>query len=340
MLQASIRGVPRELRLGEFSVNPPVEIPQTVELLRAGRFFHPGEQVEFEITKTMLLSMKNNFELKVREIDLAVDYKHENEDIAAGWFQNIFLADDGATLLAEVKWTPKGEAALRDREFRYISAEFSRDYQKDKSGQKYGPTLLGAGLTNRPVIKGMQPVMELSELPKPTKGANQMDEKDKKIAELEAKVAELTKMLDGQELAAKEVSQKAGDYQKQLGEVTAQLSEKTSALEKIEADKKLAEKKATFDKMLSEGKACEAQRDAYMASDFVKFTELASAVKLDDNGDGTPPPAPVGGDAADQILKLAEKAVADKTVTGLAEGIKKVLRERPELRKEYEKSPA
>jgi phage I-like protein len=164
-------------------------VPSDVQVMRVGTYYS-DQYGKFEITKEVLLSMKNNFDQNVRGVDLAIDYKHDSEDIAAGWIKNIYLKNDNTELWATVDWTKNGQKVLSDKEFRYLSADFDFNYQHNETKEKHGPTLYGAGLTNRPFIKSMKPVVELSE-----KEGIQMDPKDQKIAEFEAKIAELTKQI-------------------------------------------------------------------------------------------------------------------------------------------------
>jgi hypothetical protein len=62
------------------------------------------------------------------------------------------LADDSeyGVLRAEAHWTPTCIQYIQNEEFRYISAEFDRDYYSEKDGKHIGSCLLAVGLTNRP----------------------------------------------------------------------------------------------------------------------------------------------------------------------------------------------
>jgi hypothetical protein len=307
------RGAPISIRLDEItsgSTNPNI-IPRQVQLLRTGKFYSQ-EYGELNITKEILLSMKKNFDDRVRGIDLAVDYKHDSEDVAAGWFKDIYTRNDDNELWADIDWTKNGEMVLSSKEFRYISAEFDFNYEGNEGSVKFGPTLFGAGLTNRPFIKDMKPVIDLSEKSL-TKG-KAMDEKDKKIAELEAIVESLKKQITEQILVYQEKEKK------------------------FEEEKKLAEKTNSFNKLLSEGKAVEAQRAAFMSGDTVKFAENARPINL--GGMGSSHDAPGGDgkktDAQAEILRLAKVALSEKKVKDLGEGIKKVLIENADLRQQYE----
>jgi phage I-like protein len=305
------------------------EAPDKIQVIRVGTFHHP-QYGKFEVTKDHLLAFKKNFDARVRGIDLALDYGHDSEGEAAAWFKDVILSDDGTELWAVPDWTPGGAEAVLSKRFRYVSADFNFDYQDNETLVKHGPTLLGAGLTNRPVVKGQAPVIELTE----GKGS-EVDPKDKQIEELKAKIAELEAKLSGQ-MGEKP---KMEAMEKELKETTAQLSEAKSELTKMKESSLLAEKKAAFDKKLSEGSVVEAQREAFMSGDMGKFLELAQPVKLSVEGHGNAPAAPVA-DVQDEVITLAQKAVGDKRATDLVDGIRLVLSENKDLRTKYEQAQA
>lgn len=152
-----------EVKLGEAVDEGSAPVATRVELIRCGKFSHPQYGV-LNITPAVCKSFVKNFSERKRKIDLAIDYSHDNESIAAGWIKSVSFDESTKSVWAEVKWTPKGSKVLSEREFRYLSAEFHLNHKDAESGEVHGPTLLGAGLTNRPFIKGMEPVVPLSEI--------------------------------------------------------------------------------------------------------------------------------------------------------------------------------
>lgn len=322
----SVRGWPVVITLSEPSGLEKPKVPIKIQLIRTGKFYDEKYKDPIEVTKDVLLSFKKNFDKKIRKIDLAIDYKHESDDVAAGWIRDVELSEDGESLWAEVDWTPTGAQKLSEKEFRYVSADFRYNYKDNETKENHGPTLFGAGLTNRPVIKGMQPAIELNENENSNlENGGNMDEKDKKIAELEAKIKELMGKMDADGASMGEMKKKLEEYQ---------AGEKKAAEEKM-----LAEKKGKFDKMLSEAKVCEAQREAFMKDDFAKFTELAQPVKLSETGHGGQGASggAVSGekDIQDQVLELAEKKRQEHKTMSVGESIRVVLSENAELAKQY-----
>lgn len=127
----------------------------TVTIIRTGTFSDPRYGT-FDITRDMLLSMVRNFDAGTYGQEIFLDVAHEPSKGAAA--KILSLKVDGNRLRAEAEFTPYGVDAVKTRGFKYLSAEFVDDFADNETGAHHGPTLLGAGLTTRPVIKRMDPV--------------------------------------------------------------------------------------------------------------------------------------------------------------------------------------
>lgn len=130
-----------------------------ITVTRTGKFFDPRYD-SFVIDKSMLLSMVKNFEGNVYGQDIVLDVSHMPHNGAAGFFKRLFL--DGNKLRGEVEFTEYGVDAVTKKGFVYVSAEFDENFVDNEKREAHGPTLLGAGLTPRPVIKHLDRV-QLSE---------------------------------------------------------------------------------------------------------------------------------------------------------------------------------
>jgi hypothetical protein len=117
---------------------------------------------------------------------VAIDFDHSSDrgrgTRAAGWITSI--GQVGKLVTADVEWTPRGARAIRRGDYRYISPTFVGRYV-DEHGQNRGRALLGAGLTNRPVLRAGMPTLSLSRdrfdgVATPPKRKKTMTEKDKK----------------------------------------------------------------------------------------------------------------------------------------------------------------
>lgn len=301
------------------------KVPSRVQLMRTGSFNSPTFGA-FEITTQVLLSMKKNFDENVRGNAIAVDYSHESDKAAAGWIKELHLSDNGQELWGVVDWTPIARQRLVDKEYVYLSADFTFNYKHNETGKEFGPTLFGAGLTNRPFIKGMDSVVELSE------GKKQMDEKDKIIESLKAEIELLKAKLENKGNGNEGESQEMMDLKKKLAELELKDKQNVEAL-------KCAEKKSAFEKLMQDGKAVEAQRQAYMDGDTVKFSELAQPLNLVFKGSGTQQTQNTSTDGAqEQLLKQAQLLLSEKKAQSMGKAIRMVLDDpkNAELRKKYE----
>lgn len=130
-----------------------------VTLTRTGNFYDP-RYGDFEITRDMLLSMVGNFDADAYGQKIMLDVAHNHGNGGAGIFNRLFV--DGNKLRGEVELTEYGIEAVTKKGFIYLSAEFKENFIDNESRKEWGPTLLGAGLTTRPVIKRLDPI-QLSE---------------------------------------------------------------------------------------------------------------------------------------------------------------------------------
>lgn len=93
-----------------------------------------------------------------RQTPVVVDYEHQTHMTerngqpapAAGWVRALELRPSG--LYALVDWTDRARAAIRAREYQYVSPVFAFDR---RTGQVL--ELISAALTNHPALDGMEP---------------------------------------------------------------------------------------------------------------------------------------------------------------------------------------
>lgn len=136
------------------------------ELLRVGETSHPSFG-KTKITEAELDQAVANFHtLSEKGMEFPVDWDHSfaegGDSRAAGWIKE--LVRKGKSLYARVKWAAKAAEQIRDEEYRFISAEFSENW-KDEFEKGHGFTVLAAGLTNRPFLRGMTPVALSERIP-------------------------------------------------------------------------------------------------------------------------------------------------------------------------------
>ena len=153
----------------ETSVNG---VPELIQLIPHGS--HHTDKGSFTLDEAGLREVMDVF--NGRKNQMAIDYEHQSltgaEAPAAGWIER--LVDRGVQgLWAEVRWTERAREYLRGREYRYLSPVFLKEAASGRVMR-----LLGAGLTNRPAIDGMEPVVNSEGFPP---GKNKEVEKMKKL---------------------------------------------------------------------------------------------------------------------------------------------------------------
>lgn len=135
------------------------EKPQSwVHALAPGTYQHPVYG-ELDITNDKLTGFAESVKTKVRGIDPSINYMHQGDGEAAGWVKDAKVEGNGLWLLVE--WTTSAAQKIKDKAFRYFSAEFLDEWAKP-TGEKFKNVLFGGALTNRPFMKDLLP-LNLSE---------------------------------------------------------------------------------------------------------------------------------------------------------------------------------
>jgi len=126
------------------------------QVLRIGEFYD-RRYGKFKVTEDMLAELKKNFDDKTLGIDIALDTNHEPEKGAKAWVDSLEIRDGG--LWATFRdFTAEAMQYFKEKIFKYFSVEFA-PFTKVDGGKEVTVrnVLRGIALTNRPVIKGMQP---------------------------------------------------------------------------------------------------------------------------------------------------------------------------------------
>jgi phage I-like protein len=123
--------------------------PKWIHLVPAGTFTGRDGRGPYTVrnAQTVIDATKK----RAGTTDLPLDYDHQTETakqsagtaIAAGWIKDYEARADG--IWGQVEWTPRAQAALQAREYRYLSPVFLYD---GKTGDV--SALMSAALTNTP----------------------------------------------------------------------------------------------------------------------------------------------------------------------------------------------
>lgn len=238
------------------------------EVLKTGDYYDP-RYGQFSITDERLEELKRNFDAGALGIEVALDANHEPEKGAMAWIKSLRVAT--GTMYARFKdFTEEGKKAFREKIYKYFSVEYA-PFTKVEDGKKttIKNVLRGIALTNRPVIKGMNPTFFSEDLK--DSFTNNTINMLKKLAEEMLKKSKVTKedaailkvMFD--EAPAEEQAEAKADV-----EAVEAKAEESAAAEAKEAEHKEEEKKEEH----HEEKHDEANADEVKAAEVKKFTEM------------------------------------------------------------------
>lgn len=125
-----------------------------VHALPIGHYKHPLYGT-IDITAERAKNFAEGVKAKVRGIEPSINYVHNNNDVAAGWVKNAEDRVDGVWLFVE--WVADAYKAIKEKKWRYFSAEYSDEWE-DPQGKKFTDVILGGALTNRPFMKNLVPI--------------------------------------------------------------------------------------------------------------------------------------------------------------------------------------
>ncbi|MBF0315600.1 MAG: hypothetical protein HQK52_19425 [Oligoflexia bacterium] len=290
-----VRGSLFQIKFSDSDLN---EVPEKIQILRVGNFTNEFTGEVFSITPDTLKSMVDNFKINSRGIDLGIDVSHRPEDGYIAWITELSLEDNGNELWAVVRWTQPGKDLVKNKTFRYVSADFNYNYRDNESLKEFGPTLNGAALTNRPFVKNMEPIIQLTEDINRTEDGKMSEELKKELEQLKTQMAALMK-----------------------------------ENVEIKQNQQFSERKYKFDKLFMEGKACEAQREAFMIGDMDKFSELATPYNSKNVGhskEPSPKNVKASENVEDEVLKAAREKSKSMDIP-LHDAISVVFKEDKEL---------
>lgn len=275
-----------------------------MQVLKTGTF--NTSYGKLTIRKEHLDLMVENFKNNVRGIDISYDVTHDNEfgeKKAVGWLKDLEVRKDLSSkehnLFAKVEFTPEGQNLVRDKAYKYTSAEFLVDYEDDK-GDHYNYVLVGGTLTNRPQIKGMEPI-KLSEEQTVERNTSmnreQLLQALKKdgldVVELQSQVKTLTEQNATFQNKISDLNKLPTQKDEEIKTLKAELNSLNETVKKQQDEAILAKKNQTIDSLISEGKVFPAQKDKILKTfsnaediiDFYKDAKVVVNIKAEGSGD-------------------------------------------------------
>jgi len=252
---------------------------KTIQVIRAGDFqdMH-GTIVSISPDDLDILVVNSNAVLKEREIPIELGHPNDPGAPAVAWYRRFFkrIIDGVEWVCAEVELTSKGLQALRDRLYKYFSAELNLDTM----------TIVGGGFVNRPAVGGQRVIGSLAEKTGLSENNSEKGETVMNDDELEAKLA-----------AAREEARLAAE--RQMQEFQTQLARaREEERAKVMAELQRQNEIAQFAKTVTNGKRALPLSEAEM----VKFlTGLPDDVRIA---------------VQDVLRKIVEKGLVDLSEIG------------------------
>jgi hypothetical protein len=276
-------------------------LPDRIELLKVG-MWDTATHGMFMVTEDDLRQYADNGNAGVAQVEaggVMVDFDHDSrfgKSIAGAWLKHFVVEPDEngiPTLICDqVEYTGEGKRQLLEGNYRYISPEF---YPESRGGwedpETYGhfiPNVLAAaGFVNRPLFKGLAPVMASA-----TSGERSSEdknivylsasEKEKSMPVLEEVRVKAQDSLTEEEKSflVEHKAELSAEEQKKFGfEVAAEAETEEQKAEKLAAEAKAAEEKKADEERIAQA----LQTAKETAPDLTNAQPiLASAVKGDE----------------------------------------------------------
>lgn len=130
-----------------------------VHALPIGEYTHPVYG-KLKYSADKIKAYADSVVAKIRGIDPSINISHgisgaAGDGEAAGWVKSAEARPDG--LWVFVEWTKDAAQKIRDKAWRYFSAEY-QDEWTDSAGKKHADVFFGGALTNRPYMKNLLPI--------------------------------------------------------------------------------------------------------------------------------------------------------------------------------------
>jgi len=147
-----------DLNRVELSENDGSPTSSWIHALPVGTYQHPVFGT-MQMTAEKIRAFAENVKVKIRGIDPSINYLHGTtaggDGEAAGWVKDAENRADGLWVLVE--WTATAAQKIKEKAFRYFSAEY-QDKWTDAQGKTHDNVFFGGALTNRPYMKNLLPI--------------------------------------------------------------------------------------------------------------------------------------------------------------------------------------
>lgn len=276
------------------------DLPKELQVFPAGSY-NTVPYGPMDFNQATLQQFADNFEAGAARNDVPIDVDHEGSGhggAAAGWLTRKSEGGGGLEARADglwakdPKWNSLGKQLVGDDQYRYISPEWSFNYQDPQNSTQHGAVLVAASLVNKPLFRNMNQ----SSIQKASEDGR-LFAADEKGNEIDPLTGNPTIMLlfsqedkpmpvTNAEILKKSIADRSAEEIKQLTEATDLTAEETAQLEKEKTDADEAAKKVA-DKEAEDAKAKKEKEDTDAAEKAKKDKEAEDAKTASDKGGKT-----------------------------------------------------
>ena len=161
----------------EFTVilDAPATAAKRIQIAKLGSY-NDSRYGDFDITAANVDNWSKNLS-KLPGGEALIDFEHRSErkprdSEAAGWISGITL--EGEKVMADARWTPKGESAIKDERYRFLSPVFG---PTQVEGETLDEALPSVALTNKPYLASM-PAVCLASAERVSEAVGELEEKN------------------------------------------------------------------------------------------------------------------------------------------------------------------
>ena len=232
-------------------------IPDTIHLIPVGKWDHDAYG-PIIVTASDIKEFEQNFNAGIRKgVFITAGHEGFQELPAVGWVMSVEARGDG--LWGRVEWNENGKEMLGDKQYKFFSPEFFREYEDPETHAIYRNVITGGALTKSPYFKELEAIVFSEKILN-----NNFKEKTMSIKDIMAKKkGELT--AEEKAFIKKHTSELTDDQKKEYAEVIEPDGDEDDAEEAKKEEEENAKKEGADKKKKASENAGEADAETVVA---------------------------------------------------------------------------
>lgn len=141
----------------EFAETTDASIPTMIHLIPIGEWKH-DLYGDISITASDIRQFAQNFNAGIRNgVYITAGHEGMLELPAQGWITRVECRETG--LWGEIDWNDLGRTTLSDKQYKFFSPEFYREYEDPETHEQFKNVLTGGALTKSPYFKELEAIV-------------------------------------------------------------------------------------------------------------------------------------------------------------------------------------